>query len=168
MKPVAWRAPILAQFSLAIAAVARLSVVADPDELLAEPGIVEGIRARGFEILPFADHVAFRYAYERRFRELWDAGQTTTLVVVPRTASAEVAGLPFDLLDQARRDSRILRGVFVQPLRRFPEKILPNWGRVDKALRAASTSGLTGGCASLIHPTTLPLSRYDYFNVSSG
>lgn len=108
MKPADWRAPILAQFSPAIAAVARLTVVADPDELLAEPGIIEGIRARGFEILPFADHVAFRYAYERRFREPWDAGQSTTLVVVLRTASAEVAGLPFDLLDQARRDSRIL------------------------------------------------------------
>jgi hypothetical protein len=103
-----WREPILAQFSPAIAAVARLTVVADPDELLAEPGIIEGIRARGFEILPFADHVAFRYAHERRFREPWDAGQTTTLVVVLRTASADVAGLPFDLLDQARRDSRIL------------------------------------------------------------
>lgn len=108
MKPADWRVPILAQFSPEVAAVARLTVVADPDELLAEPGIIEGIRARGFEILPFADHVVFRYAYERRFREPWDAGQSTTLVVVLRTANADVAGLPFDLLDQARRDSRIL------------------------------------------------------------
>lgn len=96
-----WREPILAHFSPAIAAVARLTVVADPDDLLTEPGIIEGIRARGFEMLPFADHVAFRYAYERRFREHWDAGQPTTLVVVLRTANAAVADLPFDLLDQA-------------------------------------------------------------------
>jgi hypothetical protein len=102
-----WREPILAHFSPDMAAVARLTVVADPDDLLTEPGIIEGIRARGFEILPFTDHVAFRYAYERRFREHWDAGQPTTLVVVLRTTNAAVADLPFDLLDQARRDARI-------------------------------------------------------------
>lgn len=102
-----WREPILAHFSPAIAAIARLTVVADPDDLLTEPGIIEGIRARGFEILPFTDHVAFRYVYERRFREHWDAGQPTTLVVVLRTANAAVTDLPFDLLDQARRNARI-------------------------------------------------------------
>ena len=48
-----WREPILAQFSRDIASVARLTVVADPDELLTEQGIVDGIRQRGFEIVPF-------------------------------------------------------------------------------------------------------------------
>ncbi len=64
-----WREPILAQFTPEIAAVARLTVVADPDLLLAEQGIVDGIRQRGFEIVPFEDHIAFRYAYEQRFRQ---------------------------------------------------------------------------------------------------
>lgn len=37
-----WRDPILAQFTPEIATVARLTVVADPDELLTEQGIVDG------------------------------------------------------------------------------------------------------------------------------
>lgn len=103
-----WREPILAHFSREIASVARLTVVADPDELLTEQGIVDGIRQRGFEIVPFEDHVAFRYAYERRFRELWDNGNDTNLVVVLRAARSDISGLPFDLLQQAKRDRRLL------------------------------------------------------------
>lgn len=103
-----WREPILAQFSRDIASVARLTVVADPDELLTEPGIVNGIRQRGFEIVPFEDHVAFRYAYERRFREVWDNGNETNLVVVLQAARSDISGLPFDLLQQAERDRRLL------------------------------------------------------------
>ena len=103
-----WREPILAQFSRDIASVARLTVVADPDELLTEQGIVDGIRQRGFEIVPFEDHVAFRYAYERRFREVWDNGSDTNLVVVLRAARSDISGLPYDLLQQAERDRRLL------------------------------------------------------------
>lgn len=103
-----WRDPILAQFSRDIASVARLTVVADPDELLTEQGVVDGIRQRGFEIVPFEDHVAFRYAYERRFREVWDTGNRTNLVVVLRATRSDIGGLPFDLLQQAERDRRIL------------------------------------------------------------
>jgi hypothetical protein len=103
-----WREPILVQFSRDIAGVARLTVVADPDELLTEQGIVDGIRQRGFEIVPFEDHVAFRYAYERRFREVWDNGNDTNLVVVLRAARSDISGLPFDLLRQAELDRRLL------------------------------------------------------------
>ena len=103
-----WREPILAQFSRDIASVARLTVVADPDELLTEQGIVDGIRQRGFEIVPFEDHVAFRYAYERRFREVWDNGNNTNLVVVLRAARSDISDLPFDLLQQAERERRLL------------------------------------------------------------
>lgn len=103
-----WREPILAQFSREIASVARLTVVADPDELLTEQGVVDGIRQRGFEIVPFEDHVAFRYAYERRFREIWDHGNDTNLVVVLRAARSDVGDLPYDLLQQAEGDRRLL------------------------------------------------------------
>jgi hypothetical protein len=103
-----WRDPILAQFTRDIASVARLTVVADPDELLTEQGVVDGIRGRGFEIVPFEDHVAFRYAYERRFREIWDNGTETNLVVVLRATRSDIRGLPYDLLQQAERDRRLL------------------------------------------------------------
>jgi hypothetical protein len=107
-EPSGWRVPILAQFSPEIAAVARLTIVADPDELLTEPGAIEGIRNQGFEITPFDDHVTFRYAYERRFRQIWDTGATTNLVVVLRASQSDLNGLPFDLLEQAKRDRRLL------------------------------------------------------------
>jgi hypothetical protein len=106
--PDTWRDPILAQFTLDIATVARLTVVADPDGLLTEQGIVDGIRQRGFEVVPFEDHVAFRYAFERRFRQAWDCGSATNLVVVLRAPRSDISELPFDLLDHARRDGRLL------------------------------------------------------------
>jgi hypothetical protein len=59
-------------------------------------------------IVPFEDHVAFRYAYERRFREVWDNGKDTNLVVVLRATRSDIRGLPFDLLEQAKRDQRLL------------------------------------------------------------
>jgi hypothetical protein len=85
-----------------------LTIVADPDELLTEQGIVDGIRQRGFEIVPFDDHVAFRYAYERRFRQVWDSGDGTNLVVVLQASSSDISRLPFDLLQQAKLDRRLL------------------------------------------------------------
>ena len=103
-----WRDPILAHFTSDIASVARLTIVADPDELLTEQGIVDGIRQRGFEAVPFEDHVTFRYAYERRFRQVWDAGNSTNLVVVLRAARSDISGLPFDLLQLAKHDRRLL------------------------------------------------------------
>lgn len=103
-----WRDPILAHFTPEIASAARLTIVADPDQLLGEPGIVEGIRERGFEIITFDDHVRFRYAYEQRFRRLWDSGEKTTLVVVLRAERPDLDALPFDLLQEARRNSRLL------------------------------------------------------------
>ncbi|NCO57328.1 MAG: alkaline phosphatase [Nitrospirae bacterium CG18_big_fil_WC_8_21_14_2_50_70_55] len=103
-----WRDPLLAHFTPEIAAVARLTIVADPDQLLTEAGIIEGIHLRGFEVISIDDHAAFRYAYEQRFRRVWDAGDSTNLVVVLRAPRAELDWLPFDLLQEARRDLRLL------------------------------------------------------------
>ena len=64
-----WRATILREFT---PQVARLTLVADPDGLLLEEGILKGIQERGFELIPFEDHVAFRFAYESRYRSRWD------------------------------------------------------------------------------------------------
>src|ERR1700740_1613648 len=103
-----WRDPILAQFTPDIATFARLTVVADPDELLSEQGVIDGIRQQGFEIVPFEDHVAFRYAYERRFRGVLDTGKDTNLGGVLRATRSNINGLPFDLLEQAKRAHRLL------------------------------------------------------------
>jgi len=103
-----WRAPILAHFTHEIADVARLTIVADPDQLLTEQGVLEGIRRQGFDLIPFDDHVAFRFAYESRYRQVWDRGDDTTLVVVLRAGRSDVESLPHDLLLEAQRQSRLL------------------------------------------------------------
>jgi len=59
-----WRDQILNEFT---PHVARLTIVADPDGVLLEEGILEGIREKGFELIPFDDHIAFRYATNLNF-----------------------------------------------------------------------------------------------------
>lgn len=103
-----WRGPILQHFSEASAKAGRLTVVSDPDELLTEPGVVERLAARGFELMTFGDPVAFRYAYESRFRQHWDRGEPTHLVVVIRTHHGDLRHIPHDLLEEARESGRVL------------------------------------------------------------
>jgi len=104
-----WRDQILKEFT---PKVARLTLVADPDGLLLEEGILEGIRERGFELIPFEDHIAFRYAYESKFRSRWDRGEHTDLVVILRSQASDLRGLPYDLLQAGRRLSFNLGDIF--------------------------------------------------------
>jgi hypothetical protein len=104
-----WREEILKEFT---PRVARLTLVADPDGLMVEEGILQGIRERGFELIPFEDHVAFRYAYESTFRSRWDRGEQTDLVVVLRSASSDLNSLPYDLLQAGRKLSFSLADLF--------------------------------------------------------
>lgn len=104
-----WRTPILQEFT---PQVARLTLVADPDGLLLEEGILQGIRERGFELIPFEDHVAFRFAYESGFRSRWDRGEHTDLVVVLRSDSNDLNSLPYDILQAGRKLSFNLGDLF--------------------------------------------------------
>jgi hypothetical protein len=104
-----WRDQILKELTPKIA---RLTLVADPDGLLLEEGILEGIRERGFELIPFEDRIAFRYAYESKFRSRWDRGEQTDLVVVLRSQASDISGLPYDLLLSGRKLSFNLGEIF--------------------------------------------------------
>ena len=104
-----WRDQILREFT---PNAARLTLVADPDGLLLEEGVLAGIGERGFELITFEDHVAFRYAYESKFRSRWDQGEPTDLVVVLRSAADELACLPYDLLQAGRQLSFSLGEIF--------------------------------------------------------
>ena len=90
-----WRDTILQNFKLKNS---RLTLVADPDGLLTEEGMLTAIKDRGFDLIPFADPIAFRYEYESQYRRKWDTGQSTDLVVVLRSADSTLEKLPFDLL----------------------------------------------------------------------
>lgn len=104
-----WRDLILKEFT---PNVARLTLVADPDGLLLEEGVLAGIRQRGFELIPFEDHIAFRYAYESKFRSRWDQGVQTDLVVVLRSSESDLGCLPYDLLQAGRKLSFNLGEIF--------------------------------------------------------
>lgn len=104
-----WRHYVLRHFTPEAAAASRVTVVHDPDDLISEAGVLEGLRRSGFDVIPFDDPVAFRYAYETRYRERWDRGEVTPLVVVLRIREGEDVAVPYDLLSQARRHGRVLR-----------------------------------------------------------
>lgn len=94
-----WRDHILKHFT---PKVSRLTLVADPDQLLLEEGVLAGIHERGFELIPFDDYAVFRFAYESKYREKWDQGGATDLVVVLRAAAHDLLNLPYDLLRAGR------------------------------------------------------------------
>lgn len=104
-----WRDQILKEF---IPQVTRLTLVADPDGLLLEEALLQAIRERGFELIPFEDHVAFRFAYETKFRSYWDRGEITDLVVVLQADRHRLSTLPYDMLQVGRQLSFNLGELF--------------------------------------------------------
>ena len=104
-----WRDAILKEFT---PQAARLTIAADPDGLLLEEGVLKEIAERGFELMAFDDHVAFRYAYESRHRSRWDRGEHADLVVGVRAPASELRALPHDLLQAGRQVSFTLGELF--------------------------------------------------------
>lgn len=133
-----WRDAILAEFP---PKVARLTLVSDPDGLLLEEGVLQAIRERGFELIPFEDNVAFRYVYESQFRARWDRGEETDLVVLLRSPAATLDSLPYDLLQAGRRLAFSLGEIF--PNLSYP--VVAALDRADlDALYQAQTKYLPG------------------------
>lgn len=104
-----WREQILKEFT---PQVSRLTLVADPDALLTEEGVIQGLRERGFDLITFDNPIAFRFAYESRYRSLWDRGELTELVVVLRAEMQDLGSLPYDLLQAGRKLSFNLGDLF--------------------------------------------------------
>jgi hypothetical protein len=104
-----WREQILKEFTPQIS---RLTLVADPDGLLTEEVVIQGLRERGFELITFENPIAFRFAYESRYRSLWDRGELTELVVVLRAEMQDLGSLPYDLLQAGRKLSFSLGDLF--------------------------------------------------------
>ncbi|MCB0556898.1 MAG: BREX-3 system phosphatase PglZ [Phaeodactylibacter sp.] len=95
-----WRDSILSAFATKAS---KLTLVADPDSLLAEEKLAEELRRRGFDLIEFNDPVDFRYAYELNYRSIWDKGEHTDLVVILRLQDSELEALPYDLLQVGRK-----------------------------------------------------------------
>lgn len=119
-----WREFILKEF---VTGVSKLTLVADPDCLLTEEKLALELRGRGFDLIEFSDPVEFRYAYESKYRLVWDRGERTDLVVVLRLQGAELESLPYDLLRAGRKLSFNL-GVL------FPNLSYPVIEKLDRSL----------------------------------
>ena len=104
-----WRDRILAAF---VPQLARLTLAADPDGLLSEEGVHQGIRDKGFHILFFEDSLSFRFAYESRYRACWDAGGSMELVAVFPVSPEKLREMPYDLLQTGRALSFSLGELF--------------------------------------------------------
>ncbi|MEZ4711650.1 MAG: hypothetical protein R3A44_30930 [Caldilineaceae bacterium] len=119
-----WRDAILQDF---VPQVSKLTLVADPDSLLTEEKLTIELRQRGFDLIEFADPVEFRFAYESRYRDLWDRGEQTDLVVILRLSDAELDALPYDLLQAGRKLAFNLGDL-------FPNLSYPVIERLDRSL----------------------------------
>jgi len=121
---VSWRDAILNDF---VPNVSKLTLVADPDCLLTEEKLALELRGRGFDLIEFSDPVEFRYAYESKYRSIWDRGEHTDLVVVLRLQDAELESLPYDLLQAGRKLSFNLGDL-------FPNLSYPVIEKLDRSL----------------------------------
>ncbi|MFZ3253248.1 MAG: BREX-3 system phosphatase PglZ [Syntrophales bacterium] len=119
-----WRDAILNDF---VPNVSKLTLVADPDCLLTEEKLALELRGRGFDLIEFNDPVEFRYAYESKYRSIWDRGEHTDLVVVLRLQGAELESLPYDLLQAGRKLSFNLGDL-------FPNLSYPVIEKLDRSL----------------------------------
>lgn len=104
-----WRDTILNEF---VPNVSKLTLVSDPDSLLTEEQLALELRMRGFDLIEFNDPIEFRFAYESKYRAIWDQGEHTDLVVVLRVQDKELETLPYDLLQAGRKLSFSLGALF--------------------------------------------------------
>lgn len=104
-----WRDTILKEF---IPNISKLTLVADPDCLLSEEILSAELRSKGFDLIEFNDSIEFRYAYESKYRSIWDQGLQTDLVVILQVQDSEISFLPYDLLQAGRILSFNLGDIF--------------------------------------------------------
>lgn len=131
-----WREIILRHFQPNIS---RLTLAADPDGLLLEEDILTALGEMGFELISFGDPVAFRYAYESKYRCRWDQGETAELIVVVRGNEQELRRLPYDIWKAGRKLSFTLADIF--PKLSYPVVASLERFYLDRLYRAYSEYG---------------------------
>ncbi len=132
-----WRQSILLNFPVEGPS---LTMVADPDSLLVEPGIRGEMERRGYQVLPFDDPVMFRLRFERDCQPFLEERQPPRLVVRLGAGQRPPGELPCDLCRRGRSLNLSLAGLF--PRLSYP--VLQEHGLVglDRLFQAeASRSG---------------------------
>ena len=106
---ISWRDEVVEELETSMG---RFTLAADPDELLLEERMLQAIEELGFHLITFDDHVAFRFAFESRYRSLPERGEDTFPRILIRASAPDPSGLPFDLLEGGRRVSFSLGRLF--------------------------------------------------------
>lgn len=104
-----WRQHILDAFA---PAATGTTLVADPDGLMVEEGVASSLHSLGYELIQYEDPVAFRYAFESRFRGNKDGQPATHLVIALRGSERDLQHLPFDVLKMGRKLEFSLASLF--------------------------------------------------------
>ena len=104
-----WRDEIVRKLATSVG---RLTLAADADELLLEEGMLQRLEELGVDLITFDDHVAFRFAFESRYRSPSEPGGDATRAVLVRVTAPDLDALPFDLLARGHRLSFGLGGLF--------------------------------------------------------
>ena len=95
-----WRARILQEF---VPEVDSLTVVADPDGLVLEEGVIAAVRSHGFEIIEYDDPIEFRFALASKRADCRNSKRGSEIVVVSRRPAQYLDSLPHDVLETGRR-----------------------------------------------------------------
>jgi hypothetical protein len=95
-----WRDKLLGEFTPGIG---KTFVVADPDRLMTEPQLNEELTRKGFSILFYDDPVAFRFAYESKYRSHFDAERSIDVIVAYHADKGSLNRLPCDLLARSNK-----------------------------------------------------------------
>ena len=90
----------------------RLTLAADPDELLLEERMLQRIEDIGFDLITFDDHVAFRFALESGYPSSAGHGGGSPFGTLVRVSAPEPDALPHDLLARGHRLSFGLGSLF--------------------------------------------------------
>jgi hypothetical protein len=102
-----WRDEIFRKFT---PLVGRSVVAVDPDRLLTEPTLNEGLRGAGFDLLVYEEPTTFRFAYESKHRLRSDNGQLSDLIILCHSDGEQ--SLPFDVLARSENVSLSLTDFF--------------------------------------------------------
>ncbi|WP_367344124.1 BREX-3 system phosphatase PglZ [Methanomethylovorans sp.] len=119
-----WRDTILKEF---VPGISKLTIVADPDDLLTEEKLSFELKNRGFDIIEFNDPIEFRYAYESKYRAIWDKGGNTELSVILLFHGTDFNVIPYDLLMAGRQ-------LIFNLGKLFPNLSYPVIEKLDKSL----------------------------------
>lgn len=96
-----WQDRVLRDF---VPDLARLWIAVDPDNVLLDEGLLDELRQRGFDVLPFEDSIAFRADFERRYQAEWRQGRPgPAQAVILHWTSDDLSGIPWDYLQSGRR-----------------------------------------------------------------